>query len=144
MFDRPPYCRGEKNCVGSFLEFVVLAQYPFHVGQWHAEFMNGLIPTNPPALLRRILLLLFCLVATRAYNTTDANEQSGRITLAIVLGIVLPRWTELMSVLFVSRSILVAAIVIVLWLGLVLQRRAMVRRGPARRPLRTSRDTPTK
>ena len=106
--------------------FVLLAQYPFHVGQWHVEFMNGLIPPNPPALLRRILLLLFCLAATRAYSTTDASEQSGRIALAMVLGIVLPRWTELLSVLFVSRAILVAAIVVVLWLGLLLQRRAML------------------
>jgi exopolysaccharide biosynthesis polyprenyl glycosylphosphotransferase len=106
--------------------FVVLAHVPFQMGQRHAEFMSGLIPSSPPALLRRITLLLFCLVATRAYTTTDVDEQSGRIALAVVLGIVLPRWTELLSVLFISRAVLVVGIVVLLWVGLLAQRRGMV------------------
>ena len=32
---------------------VLLAQLPLHVGPQHAEFLMGLIPLNPPALLRR-------------------------------------------------------------------------------------------
>jgi exopolysaccharide biosynthesis polyprenyl glycosylphosphotransferase len=106
--------------------FVTLAQIPFHVGPRHVEFVRGLIPPNPPALLRRITLLLFCLAATRAYSTTDAEEQSGRIALAIVLGVVLPRWVELLSFLFLTRTLLISATVVVLWLSLVAQRRGMV------------------
>ena len=105
--------------------FVFLAQLPLHVGPTHVEFVRGLIPPNPAALLRRITLLLFCLTATRSYNTTDAGEQSGRIAVAIVLGVVLPRWTELWSLLILSRTLLIVGVVLALWLALVLQRRGM-------------------
>ena len=107
--------------------FVLLAQFPLHFGPLHAEFAKGLIPPNPPALLRRISLLLFCLTATRAYTTTDASEQTDRIALAIILGVVLPRWVELFSFLFLPRVFLISAVVALLWLALVTQRRAMLR-----------------
>lgn len=105
--------------------FVLLAQLPLNADPRHAEFVRGLIPPNPPALLRRITLLLFCLAATRSYSSTAGKEQSGRVGLAIVLGVVLPRWTELWSVFFLSRTLLVAGIVALLWLALVWQRRGM-------------------
>jgi exopolysaccharide biosynthesis polyprenyl glycosylphosphotransferase len=105
--------------------FVFLAQLPLHVGSSHMEFVRGLIPPNPPALLRRITLLLFCLAATRSYTTSDTGEQSGRIALAIVLGVVLPRWTELWSVLLLNRILLITGVVLVLWVALLLQRRGM-------------------
>ena len=107
--------------------FVLLAQVPLHFGPLHTEFVKGLIPPNPSALLRRITLLLFCLTATRAYTTIDASEQSGRIGLALVLGVMLPRWVEIFSFLFVQRVVLSAGVVLLLWLTLVAQRRAMLR-----------------
>src|SRR5258708_5331874 len=104
--------------------FVLLARIPMRVDPLHAEFVKGLIPTNPPALLRRITLLLFCLTATRAYSQSQHGEQRDRIALAIVLGIVLPRWTELLTTQFVPRVTVITAVVLLLWLALVLQRRA--------------------
>ena len=106
--------------------FVLLAQLPLQLGPLHAEFVRGLIPPNPPALLRRIALLLFCLSATRAYTTTNAGDQSGRIVLATVLGIVLPRWVALFSSVSFPRVLLLSAVVVLLWLALVAQRRAML------------------
>jgi exopolysaccharide biosynthesis polyprenyl glycosylphosphotransferase len=106
--------------------FVLLAQLPLHFGPQHVDFVKGLIPPNPPALLRRITLLLFCLTATRAYTTTDASEQSDRIALALVLGVVLPRWVELFSFLFLPRLLLISVVVALLWIALVAQRRAML------------------
>jgi exopolysaccharide biosynthesis polyprenyl glycosylphosphotransferase len=106
--------------------FVLMAQLPLHFGPQHADFVKGLIPPNPPALLRRITLLLFCLTATRAYTTTDASEQSDRIALALVLAVVLPRWVELFSFLFLPRLLLISAVVALLWIALVAQRRAML------------------
>ena len=105
--------------------FVLLAQMPLQFGPLHAEFVKGLIPPNPSALLGRLALLLFCLTATRAY-TTDASEQSGRIVLAIGLGVVLPRWVELFSFFYLPRVLLISAVVVLLWLALVAQRRAMI------------------
>lgn len=106
--------------------FVLLAQVPLHFGPTHAEFVAGLIPPSPSALLRRITLLLFCLTATRAYSTSESGEQSGRIALATVLGVVLPRWVDLFTFLFVQRILLITAVVLLLWLVLVAQRRAML------------------
>ena len=105
--------------------FVLLAQYPFHPSPRHLEFVTTLIPPTPPALLRRVSLLLFCLTATRSYSTTDASEQSGRIAVAIVLGIVLPRWTELWTTFDLNRTLLIGGVVALLWIGLVTQRRMM-------------------
>ena len=106
--------------------FVLMAQLPLYFGDLHSEFVKGLIPPNPAALLRRITLLLFCLTATRAYTTTNASEQSDRIALALVLGVVLPRWVELFSALFVPRLLLITVVVLLLWLALVAQRRGML------------------
>ncbi len=106
--------------------FVLLAQLPINFGPAHEDFVRLLIPANPPALLRRITLLLFCLTATRAYTTNDVREQSGRIALAVVLGIVLPRWTELLSLHFLSRTSLITAVVLLLWGALSAQRQAMM------------------
>ena len=108
------------------LVLVFLAQVPLHFGPQHVEFVKGLIPPNPPALLRHITLLLFCLTATRAYATTDAGEQSTRIALAIVLGVVLPRWGDLFSNGSLLPVFLTAAVVVLLWVALVAQRRAML------------------
>ena len=102
--------------------FVLVAQLPARYGM-DSEFVRFLIPLNPPALLRRITLILFCLTATRAYSTRDATEQSDRILLAIVLGVGLPRWTELLTDQFLPRFSLIGLVVVLLWVALVLQRR---------------------
>lgn len=106
--------------------FVLLAQIPLHFGPVHAEFVAGLIPPSPSALLRRSTLLLFCLMATRAYSTAELSEQSGRIAVAVILGVVLPRWVELFTFLFMPRLVLITAVILLLWLALVMQRRAMM------------------
>ncbi len=107
--------------------FVVLAQVaPLLADAQGSEFLSsGLIPSNPGALLRRITLLLFCLTATRAYTTVDAGAQYGRIALGLVLGLGLPRWTELLSAFIFVRGLQLGAVVGILWLALVAQRRAL-------------------
>ena len=105
--------------------FVLLAQLGLKTDAGSAEFMRGLFPANPPALLRRITSLLFCLAATRSYSASQSSGQSGRIALAILLGIVLPRWPELWSTDIVERAALVAIVVLSLWFVLGLQRSAM-------------------
>jgi exopolysaccharide biosynthesis polyprenyl glycosylphosphotransferase len=105
--------------------FVVLAQVPIHVGAAHMEFVRGLLPTTPPALLRRVSSLIFCLAATRSYSSTDMGSQTGRIALAIMLGIVLPRWPELWSTFILGRALLLGGVVVALGLALVAQRRGM-------------------
>jgi exopolysaccharide biosynthesis polyprenyl glycosylphosphotransferase len=105
--------------------FVVLAQLPIHVGASHVEFVRGLIPIAPPALLRRITSLIFCLAATRSYSSSEMGSQSNRIALAIVLGIVLPRWPELWTTFILGRALLLAGVVLALGIALIAQRRGM-------------------
>jgi exopolysaccharide biosynthesis polyprenyl glycosylphosphotransferase len=88
--------------------------------------VRGLLPATPPALLRRITSVIFCLAATRSYSSSDATgSQTGRIALAIVFGIVLPRWPELWSTSMLTRTMLLGGVVAVLGLVLVAQRRWM-------------------
>ena len=105
--------------------FVVLAQLPIPVGEAQREFVTFLLPETPQALLRRITSLVFCLAATRSYSTSNMGSQSGRIALAIVLGVVLPRWSELLAASVVGRTLLLGAVVVALLVALVAQRRAM-------------------
>jgi exopolysaccharide biosynthesis polyprenyl glycosylphosphotransferase len=105
--------------------FVVLAQLPIPIAEGHREFVNFLLPATPQALLRRIMSLVFCLAATRSYSTSNMGSQSGRIALAIVLGVVLPRWPELLTASIVARGLLLGVVVVALLVALVAQRRAM-------------------
>ena len=105
--------------------FVVLAQLPIGVGDAQREFVGFLLPSTPPALLRRVTSLVFCLAATRSYATASTERASGRIALAIVLGIVLPRWPELLTASVVERGLLLGGVVVALLVALVAQRRAM-------------------
>ena len=105
--------------------FVVLAQLPIPIADVQRDFVSGLLPSTPQALLRRISSLVFCLAATRSYSTSSMGSQSGRIALAIVLGIVLPRWPELWAATFVGRGLLVGGVVVALLVALVAQRRGM-------------------
>jgi exopolysaccharide biosynthesis polyprenyl glycosylphosphotransferase len=105
--------------------FVLLAQLPIHYGAAHTEFVRGLLPATPDGLLRRITSLIFCLAATRSYSSSDMGSQSGRIALAILLGIVLPRWPELWTTFILSRALLLSFVVVALGIALVAQRRGM-------------------
>jgi exopolysaccharide biosynthesis polyprenyl glycosylphosphotransferase len=105
--------------------FVVLAQLPIPFADAQREFVIFLLPSSPPALLRRVTSLVFCLAATRSYSTSSMGSQSGRIALAIVLGIVLPRWPELWTASIVARGLLLGGVVVALFVGLVAQRRGM-------------------
>jgi exopolysaccharide biosynthesis polyprenyl glycosylphosphotransferase len=105
--------------------FVVLAQLPIPVTDAQREFVGFLLPSTPPALLRRVTSLVFCLAATRSYATASTESPSGRIALAIVLGIVLPRWPELLTASIVARGLLLGGVVVALLVALVAQRRAM-------------------
>jgi exopolysaccharide biosynthesis polyprenyl glycosylphosphotransferase len=105
--------------------FVVLAQLPIQVHAAQLEFVRGLIPATPEALLRRVTSLVFCLAATRSYSTSSMGSQSGRIVLAIVLGLVLPRWPELWTASIVGRGLLLGGVVVALLVALVAQRRGM-------------------
>ena len=105
--------------------FVVLAQLPIPFADAQREFVTFLLPSSPPALLRRVTSLVFCLAATRSYSTSSMGSQSGRIALAIVLGIVLPRWPELWTASIVARGLLLGGVVVALFIALVAQRRGM-------------------
>ena len=94
--------------------FVVLAQLPIPFADAQREFVTFLLPSTPPALLRRVTSLVFCLAATRSYSTSSMGSQSGRIALAIVLGIVLPRWPELWTAAIVARGLLLGGVVVAL------------------------------
>jgi exopolysaccharide biosynthesis polyprenyl glycosylphosphotransferase len=73
-----------------------------------------------------VTLLIFCLAATRSYVVANDRNHDDRIGLAIVLGILLPRWSELLSTLFVGRAVTIAIVVGVLWVALLWQRRAIL------------------
>ena len=105
--------------------FVLLARLPIHIRPAQLEYVTGLLPATPPALLRRVTSLVFCLAATRSYSTSSMGSQSGRIALAIVLGLVLPRWPELWTAEIVSRGLLLGGVVVMLLLTLVAQRNRM-------------------
>ncbi|MEP6992273.1 MAG: sugar transferase [bacterium] len=102
--------------------FVILAQAAIGIGTFRLEFANGLVPLNPPALVMRIALLLFCLSVARAYSTTSSATQSGRIALAMAIGILVPQWSAATSAMLAGRMSLVAFVVVLLWLALVGQR----------------------
>jgi exopolysaccharide biosynthesis polyprenyl glycosylphosphotransferase len=107
--------------------FVVLAQLPIPVHSAQLEFVHFLLPSTPQALLRRLASLVFCLAATRSYSTSNMGSQTGRIAIALVLGIVLPRWPELLTASIVGRVLLLGGVVVALLVALVAQRRAMAR-----------------
>jgi len=105
--------------------FVVLAQLLIPFTEAQRDFVGFLLPATPQALLRRVASLVFCLAATRSYSTSNMGSQSGRIALAIVLAVVLPRWPELLTASIVGRVLLLAGVVVALFVALVAQRRGM-------------------
>lgn len=111
--------------------FSVLAALPIaRIGSWlgpdGAQFLGFLLPTDPVALLRRLTSLVFCLVATRSYSYTEREFHSGRILAALLLGLALPRWTEIWTAYLPARGTALGAVLVVLWGALILQRRLLI------------------
>ena len=112
--------------------FIVLAMLPLsQVGAWlgpdGVEFLRFLLPAEPVPLVRRVSALVFCLVATRSYSYTEREFHSGRIVAALLLGLALPRWTEIWTAHFVPRALAMGGVLSVLWGALVAQRRVITR-----------------
>ncbi len=108
--------------------FTVLALLPLaRVGPWlgsdGADFLRFLLPAEPLPLLRRLTALVFCLVATRSYSYTEREFHSGRIVAALLLGLALPRWTEIWTSHFLERGVALSVVIAVLSSALVAQRR---------------------
>jgi len=91
------------------------------------SFLTGLIPLAPPALTRRLTSLVFCLVATRCYSFTERQAIPWRIFIALLLGLALPRWTEIWGPGLISRWVAVGIVLSTLWLALLVQRRGLAR-----------------
>jgi len=111
--------------------FSLLAALPIgRIGAWlgadGAQFLGFLLPSDSIALLRRLSALLFCLVATRSYSYTEREFHSGRILAALLLGLALPRWTEIWTAYLPERGAAISAVLLVLWGALVLQRRLLI------------------
>ena len=108
--------------------FGVLAMLPLaRVGLWlgpdGTDFLRFLLPAEPLPLLRRLTALLFCLVATRSYSYTEREFHSGRIVAALLLGLALPRWTEIWTSHFAERAVALGVIIAAISGALVAQRR---------------------
>ena len=112
--------------------FTVFAMLPFErtegfLGENARNFVTGLIPLTPPALTRRLTSLLFCLLATGSYSSTDRKDIPWRMFIALLLGLALPRWTEVWGQQIVGRWIAVGLVLLMCWLALLVQRRGLSR-----------------
>lgn len=108
--------------------FAVVGMLPLDVlipgmGDGGEAFVRGLVPQNPIALGRRVTSLLFCLFVTRCYAHTERTQHPARIAAALLLGLALPRWTEIWASNLPARWLLLVVVVFVTWVALVLQRR---------------------
>jgi len=111
--------------------FALLAALPVQtIGSWLGpdgpQFLAFLLPSDPLALLRRLTALIFCLVATRSYSYTEREFHSGRILAALLLGLALPRWTEIWTAYLPERATALGIVLVLLWTALVLQRRVLI------------------
>lgn len=126
--------------------FSLLARLPLHgvsgwMGPQGEQFLRFLLPDEPLLLGRRLASLLFCLIATRSYSYTERQFHSGRIVAALLLGLALPRWTEIWTAFVLPRSVALVVVLLTVWALLLLQRRALtqVLRGVDPRALEPSR-----
>jgi exopolysaccharide biosynthesis polyprenyl glycosylphosphotransferase len=111
--------------------FSLLAALPVpRIGSWLGPdgplFLAFLLPSDPIALLRRLSALIFCLVATRSYSYTEREFHSGRILAALLLGLALPRWTEIWTAYLPERATALGLVLVILWAALVWQRRVLI------------------
>lgn len=110
--------------------FIALALLPIGtlgdlLGPDGRDFLRFLLPSDPPALVRRLGALLFCLVATGSYSYPARESHSGRIAAALLLGLAMPRWTEIWTAQLLARSLAIGLIITALWAALLLQRRLL-------------------
>lgn len=110
--------------------FIVLAMLPLALaepwlGPGGAEFLRFLLPNEPLPLVRRLTALVFCLVATRSYSYTERQFHTDRIFAALLLGLVLPRWTEIWTAHVLERGLALAIVISVLAAALIAQRRIL-------------------
>lgn len=96
------------------------------MGDGGEAFVRGLIPQTAIALGRRVTSLLFCLVVTGSYAHTERQAHPARMAAALLLGLVLPRWVEMWHAALSARWLLLGFVLAATWVGLVLQRRALV------------------
>lgn len=93
------------------------------MGEGGEAFIRGLVPQTPVALGRRVTSLLFCLFVTRCYAHTERAQHPARIAAALLLGLALPRWSEIWTSNLPARWLVLVLVVFVSWAALVLQRR---------------------
>ncbi len=110
--------------------FVVLSMLPLAalgplLGPDGDAFLGFLLPGEPVPLARRLTALVFCLVATRSYSYTEREAHSGRILAALLLGLALPRWTEIWTAFLVPRATALTLVLAVLVFALIIQRRIL-------------------
>jgi exopolysaccharide biosynthesis polyprenyl glycosylphosphotransferase len=110
--------------------FTILAMIPLGrigamLGPDGVGFLRFILPSDPLPLARRLGALLFCLVATRSYSYTQREFHSGRIMAALLLGLALPRWTEIWTTYVLERTLALGTVLMALWGALVLQRRVI-------------------
>lgn len=108
--------------------FSVLAMLPLaRLGPWlgpdGTDFLRFLLPAEPMPLVRRLTALVFCLVATRSYSYTEREFHTGRIVTALLLGLALPRWTEIWTAFVFARGFAIGTVIALLGAALVAQRR---------------------
>lgn len=112
--------------------FAVLGALPISgsfggFGENGESFVRGLIPQTPPALARRVTLLVFSLFITQCYAYADRRKHSARIAGALLLGLVLPRWVDVWASNLASRWLLLVTVLGASWMALVVQRRGLAR-----------------
>jgi exopolysaccharide biosynthesis polyprenyl glycosylphosphotransferase len=110
--------------------FTILAMVPLDrvgvfLGPDGIDFLRFLLPSDPLPLARRLSALVFCLVATRSYSYTQREFHSGRIMAALLVGLALPRWTEIWTTYVLERTLTLGGVLLALWGALVLQRRVI-------------------
>lgn len=91
------------------------------------SFLTGLIPASPQALARRLTSLVFCLMATGSYTSTDRQAVPWRMFIALLLGLALPRWNEVWGPGVFGRWVAVGLVLGATWGVLLLQRHALAR-----------------
>ncbi|HEY3288289.1 MAG TPA: sugar transferase [Gemmatimonadaceae bacterium] len=112
-----------------FTAFTMLPLDRLHpmLGPDGKSFLSGLIPLSPTALARRLTSLVFCLMATSSYTSTERQATPWRMFIALLLGLALPRWNEVWGPGVIGRWIAVGAVLGATWGILLIQRRALAR-----------------
>jgi len=115
------------SLVFSLFAMLPLERFVPALGPDGQSFLMGLIPHNPPALTRRLTSLVFCLMATGSYTQTERQSIPWRAFIALLLGLALPRWTEVWGPGVITRWVAVGAVLATAWTAIIAQRRGLAR-----------------